>query len=111
MLMDADLADIRLLQFPLPLWQQSQEHIAELLREFALVSQGEGDHAAVPRRLLDLVAELTATYAGLTTRTEQERDDALARGEDEVDLVYRMPPAAAGAVRHLGDLLDEADDY
>jgi hypothetical protein len=106
-----DLAEVRLLRFPLPLWQESQEHVDELLREFALMNQGEGDHPSVPRRLLDLVAELTATYAGLSTQAEQERDDAIARGDTEVDLLYRIPPAAAGAVRHLGDMLDQADAY
>jgi hypothetical protein len=106
-----DLIEVRLLRFPLGLWQQSQEHVDELLREFALIAQAEEEHASVPRRLLNLVAELTATYAGLSTPTEQVRDDAIARGDDEIDLVYRTPREAAGAVRHLGEMLDEADRY
>ena len=109
--MDPDLAEVRLLRFPLPLWQESQEHVDELLREFTLITQSEGDHPSVPRRLLDLVAELTATYAGLSTQPEQERDEAIARGEDEVDLLYLIPPVAAGAIRHLGNMLEEADAY
>jgi hypothetical protein len=106
-----DLVEVRLLRFPLPLWQQSQEHLDELLREFALIAHGDDEHSSVPRRLLNLVAELSKTYAGLSTGTEQERDDAIARGETEVDLLYRTPVEAAGAIRHLGDMLDEADAY
>ena len=108
---DVDFAEVRLLRFPLGLWQRSQEHVDELLREFALIAQGEEDHPSVPRRLLDLIAELTATYAGISTQTEQERDQALARGEAEVDLTYRVPAAASDAIRQLGVMLDEADEY
>jgi hypothetical protein len=106
-----ELVEVRLLRFPLGLWQRTQEHVDELLREFALIAQGEEEHSSVPRRLLDLVAELTATYAGLSTGTERERDEAIERGDTEVDLLYRTPREAAGAVRHLGDMLDEADAY
>lgn len=106
-----EMADVRLLQFPLGLWRASQEHVDELLREFALIAHGEEDHPSVPRRLLDLVAELSVTYAGLSTDTERERDEAIGRGEAEVDLTYRIPVAAVGAVRHLGEMLDEADAY
>ncbi|MFN2506494.1 MAG: hypothetical protein ABR540_20160 [Acidimicrobiales bacterium] len=103
------LAEVRLIGFPLPLWQRSQEHIDELLREFALIAQS--DEASVPRRLLNLVAELTAAYAGVSTNVERERDEAILRGDTEIDLLYQIPPQASEAVRALGDMLDEADDY
>lgn len=106
-----DLAEVHLLRFPLALWSQSQEHVDELLREFLLIAESEEDHPSVPRRLVSLVADLTATYAGFSSPTEQQRDEALARGEREIDLVYRVPVSAAQAIRHLGDMLDEADGY
>lgn len=108
---ELELVEIRLVRFPLALWQQSQEHVDELLREFALIAQGEDEHSSVPRRLLNLVAELSATYAGLSVGTEQERDEAIERGAAEIDLLYRTPREAAGAVAHLGDMLDQADAY
>ncbi len=108
---ELELVEVRLLRFPLALWQRSQEHVDELLREFALIAQGEDEHSSVPRRLLNLVAELSATYAGLSVGTEQERDEAIERGEAEIDLLYRTPREAAGAVQHLGDMLDQADAY
>jgi hypothetical protein len=106
------LCEVVLLRFPLAIWQRSQEHVDELLREFALIAQAEEAHpTSVPRRLLDLVASLTNTYAGISTRPEEERDDAIARGETEIDLLYRTPADAADAVRHLGDMLEESDEY
>lgn len=108
----AGLQEIRLLQFPLALWQRSQEHIDELLREFALIARGEAEHPdSVPHRLMELIADLTAAYGGIGTATERERDEAVARGESVVDLVYNVPPAMAEPVRRLGDMLEEADGY
>lgn len=104
------LVEVRLLRFPLGLWQQSQEHVDELLREFTLIAEGEEDQpSSIPRRLLDLITELTATYAGFSSPTEHERD--LTRGEAEIDLVYRVPAGASVAIRHLGDMLADADAY
>lgn len=108
---DQELVEVTLARFPLVLWQQSQEHIDELLREFTLIAQGDDEHSSVPRRLLHLVGELTATYAGMSIGTERERDDAITRGETETDLLYRTPRSAAGAIVHLGEMLDEADAY
>ena len=36
---------------------------------------------------------------------------ALERGEIAIDLTYRVPPVAAGAVQALDEMLDEADEY
>lgn len=107
-----EFGEVLLLRFPLELWQRSQEHVDELLREFALMTRsGQDGTASVPRRLLDLVAELTATYAGFSSHAERTRDEAIARGETEIDLAYRTPVEAVPAVRRLGEMLDEADDY
>jgi hypothetical protein len=106
------LEEVRLLRFPLGLWQETQEHVDELLREFALIAQGEAAHPeSVPHRLMELIADLTAVYGGIGTATERERDDAIARGEEETDLLYRVPPAVTVGVQQLGDMLDEADVY
>jgi len=106
-----DLVEVRLVAFPLRLWQQSQEHVDELLREFALIAQGDEQHLSVPRRLVDLVAEVTAAYAGISSGTERERDDAIHMGMREITLVYWVPPGVCNAIRRLGDMLEEADEY
>ena len=108
---DVDLFEIRIVAFPLQLWQRSQEHVDELLREFALIAQAEEEHPSVPRRLLDLVAELTAAYAGMSSAPENERDEALRQGQRETTLVYHVPADVSEAVRTLGEMLDEADEY
>lgn len=111
---DQELVEVRILQMPIPLWQQSQQHSDELLREFLLIaserrrSQQEHD---VPQRLTALIDELTAQYGGLSEANDQMLVDAAAAGADNIDLVYNFPPSVAPAARHLGELLDEADDY
>lgn len=106
---DVGLADVHLIGFPIPLFQRSQEHSEALLREFSLILLSD-DHD-VPRRLLGLIRELSAEYEQMTVETDRERDAAIDRGDESVDLTYRVPSAVAGAARHLGDLLDEADNY
>ncbi|MDQ6725084.1 MAG: hypothetical protein M3066_02775 [Actinomycetota bacterium] len=105
------LVEVRLVRFPLRVWERSQEHVDELLREFALIAESEGERPSVPRRLLALIAELTKTYAGIASSTERHRDDAIARGETVTDLVYHVPPGVSEAIHHLGEMLDQADEY
>lgn len=106
-----ELVEVRLVQLPLEVWQRTQEHVDGLLREFALMVQDAGARAAAPGRLLDLVAELNASYGSLSEEQERKMVAALERGESEITLTYSIPPGAAGAARQLGDMLDEADEY
>lgn len=106
-----ELSEVRLLGLPLDVWQRTQEHVDELLREFALMMQDEEARAATPGRLLGLVEELTAGYGHFSTDQRNDMVAALERGERTIDLTYQLPPAAAGAAQALGDMLDEADDY
>ena len=106
-----ELVEVRLLRLPLAVWQRTQEHVDGLLREFALIAQDDEARAATPGRLLALVQELTAGFGGFSESQRIEMEEAFARGESEIDLTYRVPPAAGGAAQQLGDMLDEADDY
>lgn len=106
-----ELIEVQLVQLPLEVWQRTQEHVDGLLREFALIIQDAEARAAAPGRLLDLVAELNASYGSLSEEQRREMVDALERGEAEITLTYQIPPAAAGAAQQLGDMLDQADDY
>jgi hypothetical protein len=114
-----DLVEVRLLRFPLAVFQQARQHNDELLREFALLSFGRSEpgdapataSAGVPARLVALVAELNGTYGGAAADVNAERDAAIAAGRSEIDLTYRVPASVAAATRHLGELLDEADAY
>jgi hypothetical protein len=105
----SDLVGVLILRLPLPLYQRASEHSDELLREFALIREDSSDH--VPSRLLALIEELNARFAGFTSGPSSALHEALDRGDGEVDLRYDVPPDVADGARRLGTLLDEADDF
>ena len=107
---------VHLLQLPVQVWAASQEHHDELLREFALMTAGreERDDEAppVPVRLLRLVEELTANFAGSSDAQRERLFVAAARGDEVMDVLEFALPAAAGpACAQLEQMLDEADEY
>lgn len=104
------LREVRLLGFPLSLWARSVEHHEELMREFQLLALSD-DRDGVPRRLVELVDELTTDYASFTDSADAARDDAYARGDAAVDLVYRVPTSVAPAAQRLDAMLDEAEAF
>lgn len=108
-----ELVDVTLLDFPLDVYLRAQEHVDGLLREFTLIAQdrASGNAHSVPARLLAIVDELSAQFAGVSSGPEAERDAAIDRGEHSIDLHYHVPHAAAEASRHLLGILDEADVY
>ena len=113
-----ELVTVRLPRIPLPVQMRSSQHFDELMREFTLISldinrgsDSESSARPVPVRLLDLVEELTTDFSGFVANVTEERDQAIARGDAEIDLTYRIPPAAAAACRRLCDLLEEVDEY
>ena len=107
-----ELIEVRILGLPIDIYQQAAEHNDELMREFALVKgRGAGDDAAVPDRLLTLVDEMRARFAGFTTQPEAELAEAAASGATTIDLFYLVPPDAAQGIGDLDDLLDEADHF
>ena len=98
-----ELIEVRILGLPVDVYQQAAEHNDELMREFALIKgQGAGDGAAVPDRLLALVDEMRARFAGFTTQPEAELAEAAASGGATIDLVYLVPPDVATAAVDLG---------
>lgn len=106
-----ELREVRLLGFPLRLHQHAVEHHAELIREFQLLALDTQSDRDVPRRLVDLMAELTTAYAGASATPDAEREAALARGDETADLTYHVPESAGEACRRLDRMLDEADAF
>ena len=106
-----ELVEVHVLGLPLDVWQRAQEHVDGLLREFTLIVQDEEARAATPGRLLALIEEVTAGYGHFSIEQRRQMVEALDRGERELDLTYRLPPAAAGAAMQLAEMLDEADEY
>ena len=107
-----NLVEVRLLGLPVALYRQSAEHTDELRREFALILASQSlDEASVPTRLLRLIEELDARFGQFSAQPRGELAAALDRGDDRLDLVYRVPPEAKEATLTLGAQLDEADAF
>lgn len=107
------MTEVRLLQLPVPLWAQAQEHTDALLREFALITTGtEVQTHEVPARLLALIQRLDAQYSGMSAPQELALRDAAEAGQPVIEeLVYDVPVDVSEAAISLDRMLDEADAY
>jgi hypothetical protein len=110
---DDELVRVVLLGLPVPLHRSTTEHMDDLRREFDLIRRTEGQaHArSVPHRLHELMESLEPAFAGMTDEPNAQLQEAIARSRDAINLVYKLPPAAAEAARRLSEMLDEADAY
>ena len=72
----------------------------------------DGEAPPVPVRLLRLVEQLTARFAGSSDEQRGRLFAAAARGEEVIDVLeFALPEAAGPACAELAQLLDEADEY
>ena len=110
---ETELLEVHVQRVPVALWAASQEHFAELMREFTLIAASETTDSPhpVPQRLLDLVEQLTSSYSGFTTEQERALAEAAEAGVESVDLVFRVPLSAAQAAETLEQMLTEADEF
>jgi hypothetical protein len=110
----ADLVTVRIIGLPVALHARAGEHGEELRREFVLIAE-QLRHAdeppSLPRRLVDLIAVLEHRYSGFTVEQEDVLERAIARGEQTMDITFRVPPDVAEAAVTLGAMLDAADAY
>lgn len=109
---DNDLVEVHIVGMSLDSYRTSSAHHDELFREFALVvaRPGEGGHE-VPARLLALIERLNERFSSFTASPDAELQAAIERGDDSIDLTYRVPKATREAVIELADLLAAADEY
>jgi hypothetical protein len=109
-----DLVTIHVIGMPIAVQARAQEHADELTRELTLIGaqlREEGNIRDLPALLVTLIEALNARYSRFTTEQERLLADAAERGDDTIDLTYRLPASAADHAQELGDLLDQADDY
>ena len=106
---DEALHELWLRRYPLRLGVRASEHYQAVLREFALLASTQPS-GSVPERLLALVDELGRRYANNNAH-EVQRDEALARGEEVLDIVVRVPQSVRDVSRTLDRMLDETDDF
>lgn len=106
---DDDLRAVVLLGVPVGLYRQAQERHDELMRELALVDLSTNDQ--LPRRLLDMAAELRHSYGRFTEAQQGYLAQAIARGDQTIDLHFSVPAAVARAAADFLAVLDESDEF
>lgn len=107
-----ELVEVRIVDMPLDVYAEASEHSDELMREFTLIRERDPDDGrAVPRRLLELVDQLSARYGAFTAGQEAELRGAVERADATITLHYRVPASVGPACVDLDRLLDEADDF
>jgi hypothetical protein len=108
---DEPLHEVRLVNVPVRVLAAGRQHHDELMHEFAILAVADGSQSHLPRRLVELVDTLGTRYAGAAERPDATVDAALERGEDTVDLTYRVPAHVVEAADRLSALMDEADEF
>ena len=110
---DDGLITVQLVGLPIAMHVRTSEHSDELMREFTYIraQSHDPDASSVPTKLLALVDELQGQYAGFTAGSQAELDEAMASGQETIDLEYTVPVDVGAACVHLNELLDAADEY
>jgi anti-anti-sigma factor len=108
---DNGLVEVRLIGLPVRVHAAASEHMNGLQREFELIRHHDTDTGSVPHRLAALIEQLNAEFGGVGEQPVDELDAAVDRGDDTIDLTYRIPRSAGPASERLGAMLDEVDDY
>jgi hypothetical protein len=104
------LLDVHVLRIPLDIHQQATEHTAEVMREFGHLAEASSD-SHVPARLIALDRALQERYTGFTEATSSEVEEAIARGDTEIDVTFKLPRDAGEAAGELNGMWDEVDRY
>ncbi|MBX9245427.1 ATP-binding protein [Actinotalea ferrariae] len=99
-----------LVGYPVRLGILAREHTSGILRECALLSQVAATTHA-PAQLVALAGALTGSYSGELTVIDQQRSDALARGDATVDLVYTGGPGSTEMVLAWQSAMEALDAF
>lgn len=109
---DLDLHEVRLLNLPVRVYIAGRERHDELMREFALLALGgPSGRTDLPKRLLELTEILGVRFGSASERPDDVVDGAVGRGDDTVDLTYRVPAQVVEAADVLEGLMAEADEF
>ena len=100
--------------FPLRVWAQSRQHSDEVMREFALMLEGERSGQTsldVPQALLDLADMFTTRFGPLLDQIYAAREAALAEGRDRMDSEIALVPGTPGLLDQVRRVTEAVDDY
>ncbi|WP_199424976.1 ATP-binding protein [Actinotalea solisilvae] len=101
---------IVLVDYPVRLGIRAREHTAGVLRECALLSQATAPTIA-PARLVTLAERLTTSYSSELGVIDQQRTDALLRGDDTVDLAFPAVASSRELVLAWQAAMEALDEY
>jgi hypothetical protein len=105
------LGTVSILGCPLGIFQQGRRHAEALLRELAIIVDGGGDNTELPKRFLDTIAVVRRRAGGLNTGAEKAIEEAIERGDEEIDFDVVLPAAIGRGASQFSALLDEIDQY
>src|SRR5437660_6830396 len=108
---DEQMHEVRLLNVPVRLMAASRQHHDDLMHEFAVLAVSIEDRASVPARMLDLIDTLGTRYGRAADRPDAFVDEAIAHGQDRIDLTYQVPAHVLDAADALERIMDEADEF
>lgn len=100
--------------YPVRLWQERQQYLDELLREFRLLLIGEdrdGEDRAVPQALVGFATTFNQAFGKELEVVDEPRRRAVEAGQDRIDLPVPRVPGIGAILHQAGQLLDAADEY
>lgn len=108
---DDTLHEVRLINMPVRLLASGRQHHDELMHEFAMLAVSLEDRDSVPARMLEMIDTLGTRYGRAADRPDSLVDEAIARGDDTIDLTYQVPAHVVEAADALERMMDEADEF
>jgi hypothetical protein len=108
---DEPMFDIALRGLPVDVYRRASEHSAELGRELQLLTGVPDRGASLPHQLRRLIYELASRYGPMNPTAERRLQEAVARGDEVVDVHYRVPARTAEDVIALDAVLREVDEH
>ena len=108
------MVTVHIVALPVDIHVQAQQHGDEVTRELMLVAEQlhqQGNSGGLPARFIELVSTLNTRYSIFTAEQELQLANAIESGHPTVDLSYTLPASVAEAAGHLGEILDEVDQY
>lgn len=106
----SEMVEVELLQVPVAVWQRASAHHDAIRREFDIML-ADLPEGSVPHQLIELITRFDPRFGGVDDPTWQDMYGAVERGDEEVTLVFRVPPEVAQIARQLEEMLDRVDEY
>jgi hypothetical protein len=100
--------------FPLRVWAGSRQHSDEVMREFALMLEGERSgqtNLEAPKALLDLADMFTSRFGPLLDQVYAAREQAMAEGRDRMDSEVALVEGTPQLMAQVRQVMDAVDAY